>query len=310
MPQVTLARHAMATRFELVLHGDDPVRLRSAGEQALDEIDRLENQLSLYRPHSEIAEVNRRAEKEPVKISPGLFHLLEHAKRLSAETEGAFDITVAPLVQCWGFMNGTGHLPDEQTLVEARQRVGMNLLELDATRSTVRFQREGVMLDLGAIGKGFAIDQAAQILRESGVSSALLHGGTSSIYAIGRPPEDQAWTVAIDNHADPSLPPVATISLKDESLSVSAIWGRSFSTGEQTYGHVLDPRTGQPTSAALMAAVVLASATDADALSTALLTSGPPALRTLRPDARMLVLFEKDGQIRAQTRGLTLNTGY
>src|SRR5215470_8782196 len=95
MTVVTLARHAMATRFELVLHGDDPVRLRAAGEQALDEIDRLENQLSLYRPQSEIADINRRAAIEPVKITPSLFNLLKHAKKLSAETGGAFDITVA-----------------------------------------------------------------------------------------------------------------------------------------------------------------------------------------------------------------------
>src|SRR5438067_2535069 len=141
MPCITLARHAMATRFELVLHGDDPVHLRSAGEQALDEIDRLENQLSLYRSQSELADVNRRAASQPVKITPSLFNLLEQAKKLSAETGGAFDITVAPLVQCWGFMDGSGQLPDEQSLAEARAQVGMHLIELDRVHSTVRFQR-------------------------------------------------------------------------------------------------------------------------------------------------------------------------
>src|SRR5215471_18795349 len=104
MPCITLARHAMATRFELALHGDDPVHLRAAGEQALDEIERLENQLSLYRPQSELAEVNRRAAREPVKVTPSLFSLLEQAKAVSTETGGTFDITIAPLVECWGFM--------------------------------------------------------------------------------------------------------------------------------------------------------------------------------------------------------------
>src|SRR5437879_5936981 len=111
MPPVTLARHAMATRFELVLHGDNPAALRAAGEEALHEIDRLEAQLSLYRPASEISRLNARAAREPVKVSPGLFALLEHAKRLHDETAGAFDITIAPLVRCWGFMDGGGRVP-------------------------------------------------------------------------------------------------------------------------------------------------------------------------------------------------------
>jgi thiamine biosynthesis lipoprotein len=297
----------MATRFELVLHGDDPVRLRAAGEQALDEIDRLENQLSLYRPQSEIADLNVRAAREPVKVTPGLFNLLEHAKSLSAQTGGAFDITVAPLVQCWGFMQGGGQLPDPALLAEARAKVGMHLVELDQARSTVRFQREGMMLDLGAIGKGYAVQQAANLLREAGVTSALLHGGTSSIYAIGHPPETDAWKVAIENHADPTLPPIATIPLKDESLSVSAVWGKFFSSGGRTYGHVLDPRTGEPTSAALLAAVVVDSATDADALSTALLTFGPPGIESLsnaRPHVRALVLFDAHGRLCTNARGI------
>src|SRR5689334_19787335 len=102
MASVSLARHAMATRFELVLNGDDPVHLRAAGEQALEEIDRLERQLSLYRADSELAEVNRRAAREPVKVTPSLFRLLGQAKAVSEQTGGTFDITVAPLVRCWG----------------------------------------------------------------------------------------------------------------------------------------------------------------------------------------------------------------
>src|SRR5437763_15632108 len=98
MPRITLARHAMATRFELLHNGADTIRLRSAGEQALDEIDRLEDQLSLYRAQSEIAELNRRAAGQPVKVTPRLFTLLEHAKNLSAQTDRAFDVTIAPLV--------------------------------------------------------------------------------------------------------------------------------------------------------------------------------------------------------------------
>jgi len=151
MPVVTLARHAMATRFEFVLHGDNPIALRAAGEEALEEIDQLESRLSLYRPSSEIAHLNARAALEPVRVTPALFSLLEQAKELSHATLGAFDITVAPLVRCWGFMDGKGRQPKPQELAEARAIVGAELVELNAKELTVRFARPGVMLDLGAI---------------------------------------------------------------------------------------------------------------------------------------------------------------
>src|SRR5690242_12647427 len=107
MKTVTLACNAMATRFEIVLNGTDEVRLRAAGEEALEEIGRLEAQLSFYRPTSEISHLNARAAHAPVRVEPGLFRLLQQAQRLSEETNGAFDITVAPLMRCWGFVNDT-----------------------------------------------------------------------------------------------------------------------------------------------------------------------------------------------------------
>jgi thiamine biosynthesis lipoprotein ApbE len=123
MQTVTLARHAMATRFELVLHGDDAIALRAAGEEALNEIDRLENQLSLYRPGSEIAQLNARAAREAVRVTPELFTQLQHAQQLHVETQGAFDITIAPLVRCWGFMGGTGKMPTAEQVAEARAKI-------------------------------------------------------------------------------------------------------------------------------------------------------------------------------------------
>src|SRR5882762_4315479 len=165
MSPITHARHAMATRFELVLHGENAVALRAAGEEALEEIDRLENQLSLYRPGSEIAQLNARAAREAVRVTPELFSLLQHAKQLHAETGGAFDITIAPLVDCWGFMGGTGKMPAPGEVAGARANIGMDLVQLDAQDFTVRFARKGVRLDLGAIGKGYAVGQAAEILR-------------------------------------------------------------------------------------------------------------------------------------------------
>jgi thiamine biosynthesis lipoprotein len=302
---VRVASNAMATRFEIALPGDNSARLRAAGEAALAEVERIEAQLSIFRPTSELARVNANAAHEPVRVSPSVFHLLEQACQLSHQTKGAFDITIAPLVRCWGFMQGTGAWPDPATIAKAQREVGMQHVILDPANLTVRFDREGVMLDLGAIGKGYAIDQAAEGLREAGVTSALLHGGTSTVYGLG-----EEWKVAIESPPNGDEPPqlLATVPLQDEAMSVSAVWGKSFEHEGKTYGHVLDPRTGFPASTAVLAAVVLSSATETDALSTALLVEGIKSHELfcrLRKDMRSLVI-EPDGVI---STGIVLKTG-
>jgi len=360
MDPVILARHAMATRFELVLHGANEAALRAAGEEALNEVDRLENQLSLYRPGSEIAQVNARAAHEPVQVSPEVFALLQHARQLHAETEGAFDITVGPLVRCWGFMHNAGRLPSPEEAAAARAQVGMNLVHLDEARRTVRFARPGVMLDLGAIGKGYAVERGTELLREAGVTSALFHGGTSTVSAIGHPPDAEAWAVAIEpppggarlltsrrwgeatdeparedarptnaparEDARPTntsrlagtlappqqavgpipFPELAPVRLQDQSLSVSAVWGRGFQADGKHFGHVLDPRTGQPVDGAWLAAVILPSATDTDALSTALLTlgaTGLDALSRVRPNLRAFLVTRSGSLVTSPSVG-------
>ena len=309
MPPISLALHAMATRFEIVLHGDRPAALRAAGEEALAEIERLEAQLSLFRASSEIAHLNARAAKEPVRVTPSLFALLRHAQTLHRESDGAFDITIAPLVRCWGFRDGTGHLPEPEALAEARRKVGMSLVHLELKDFTVRFAREGVMLDLGAIGKGYAIERAAEILHEASVTSALLHGGTSTVQAIGHPPDAETWKVAVANPQPEAAPALlATVELKDEAMSVSGIRGKFFQAGGQTFGHILDPRTGQPATGTVLAVVVLPSATESDALSTALLTLGPQGhekIAALRSRMRTLVAAEANGRLRVEARGIT-----
>ena len=289
----------MATRFELLLHGDNPVSLRAAGEEALDEVDRIEARLSLYRATSEIARVNALASREKVRVSPETFSLLKHARKLSEETKGAFDITIAPLVRCWGFMGGTGRLPSAEEIAEARGKTGFELLELDERESTVRFRFDGVMIDLGAIGKGYALDVAVESLREAGVVSAFLHGGTSTVCCIGKPMDAETWKVALEYPKLENSPvadkPLAVIPLKDEALSVSGVWGRAIRHEGKLLGHVIDPRTGQPVTNAVMSSVILASATESDALSTALLVAGEKehaAINALRPGMKSVVLKE------------------
>jgi FAD:protein FMN transferase len=281
MASVRLACHAMATRFELLLAGDDEAQLRAAGEEAVTMIHRLEAQLSFYRPTSDIGRINARAACDAVAVEPALFLLLQRARELHAATAGMFDITVGPLMRCWRFVGDTGSVPAAAELDEARQRVGMQHIELDAVEGTVRFARAGVELDLGGIAKGYALDRAAVVLRDAGVEHALLHGGTSSIVAFGTSHDEQPWKVAVEQpRTDGAAQPLAVVTLHNRALSVSAVWGKAFSSNGQVYGHVMDPRLGRPVNRAVLAAAVCDSATDADAVATALLALGATRARS------------------------------
>ena len=324
MSSIRLACEAMATRFEFILCGVNESQLRAAGDEAFQEIHRLEAALSLYRPSSEIAEANRNAFHRPVRITPEVFQLLRHALLLSQATDGAFDITAAPLLRAWGLMGGSGRVPSPDELAAARASVGPGLIKLDESDLTVRFLHPGVTLDLGAIGKGYALDRAAECLREAGIENALLQGGTSSAIAMGRPPENiaNAWRIAIGQPA--STPdanftappgsddaPLAVVELHDESFAVSAVWGKGFTANGRFHGHVLDPRTGRPVESVLLAAIALPSATESDAISTALLVRGAEMLERLRgPDSpgRCLVLERADTPTgyRAVSNGISI----
>jgi thiamine biosynthesis lipoprotein len=295
----------MNTRFEVAMWGRDEVYLNSVGEAVLEEIHRLERQLSLYRDDSDIHELNLYAAHRAVTVEPRLFYLLARAKGIHAATGGAFDITVAPLMRAWGFMGASGHMPDPVEVAAARELIGMHLVELNEEDFTVRFLREGVVLDLGAIGKGYAIEQAAEMLREFEVGGALIHGGTSTVQAIGAQPDGSPWPVAIQHLSEPEQY-ITVVNLQDSTLSVSAIHGKSFTQDDVRYGHVLDPRTGAPVRNALLSAVVCDSATDGDALSTALLIQGESFLDTLpelREEARGLVVVpDEDGAFAIHSR--------
>ena len=272
MPEtVTVAAEAMATRFEVALHGAPEAILRAAAEEALAEITRLEGMLSLYQPTIEIAQINNRGDREPVRVSPEVFSLLEHCVALGEQTGGGFDITLAPLMRCWRFMNDSGAVPSDAALAEARALCGWPQLRLDPEHTTVQLATNGAMLDLGSVGKGYALEQAATLLQENEFENFLIHGGTSTVCARGVQADGEPWRIAVE-HPDADQPPLSIVDLQNESLSVSGIGGKSFiDDAGVEQGHVIDPRTGRPTQAARMAAVVCSSATVSDAWATALL---------------------------------------
>lgn len=256
---------AMGSTYGMVLYGDNQERLRAAADDAADEVRRLDHLLSNYLPSSEWSEVNRYAAERPVKVSTELFDLLAACVRYSEKSEGAFDITVGPLMKVWGFYKGSGHLPHRAEIRGALARVGYKNIQLDATHHTVRFAARGVEMDPGGIGKGFAVDRMIDVLRRDGIETALVSGSGSSIYAMGAPPSDaRGWKVTIKNPRNPSET-IQDIYLKNESMSTSGNYEKFFFAEGRMYSHIMDPRTGWPSEGVLQVSVISPRTIDSEA---------------------------------------------
>lgn len=303
-------RHAMACQFEALLPADQPLA-SDAVVDALDLIEALERQLTVYRDDSEISRLNREGHERPLPVEPRLFELLRFAEQLHRETDGAFDLTSGPLIKAWGFFRRAGRTPGDDELAAARARVGMRQVRLDADRRTVQLVGSGVELNLGAIGKGYAIDRAAQRLRSAGVARFAWTAGQSSVLAAGDEFADrpgQGWQVGVGHPLRPGAS-LGTLRLRDRALATSGSGVQFFRAGERRFGHILDPRSGWPAEGVLSATAVTPSAAWSDALSTALYVLGPErgaAYCQAHPEVAALWVLpgEKAGQIAVHACGL------
>jgi thiamine biosynthesis lipoprotein len=199
-----------------------------------------------------------------VKTPPELFRLLADCVEYSRKSEGAFDISVGPLMKTWGFYKGSGNLPGAAEVKSSLERVGYRHILLDAENHTVRFARKGVELDPGGIGKGYAVDRMAAILKDKGVETALISGGGSSIYAMGAPPGDPGWNVKIRDPRDETRTAIE-VFLKDESMSTSGSYEKFFMAEGRMFSHIMDPRTGYPAKGMLAVSVIAPRALDSEA---------------------------------------------
>jgi thiamine biosynthesis lipoprotein len=263
---VRLALAAMGTRFELALFGDDPVHLRATGEAALAEIEACHHRFTRFADGSLIARIRRAPAGATIRVDTDTFELFADAIAVHHASDGAFDIALAPLVDA---LVAGGPAPDPGS-----RAPGMDAIRLDAASRALHVLRPGLSLDLGAIAKGHALDLAARVLREHGVASALLHGGTSSVIGIGAPPDAAAWRIGVA-HA----PATGPFELHDAALAVST--ARGDTRGDVTLvPHVVDPRSGSPVARSRGVAVTGPSARLADAWATTLVVLGerPAAL--------------------------------
>lgn len=290
---IRTGRRAMACDFEILMPSAFRPLLMAAHE-AFDEIDRLESQMTVYRDSSEIARINRQAPTGKVSVEPGLFELLRRAVELSRLTGGAFDVTSGALSRCWGFLNRQGRLPEASEIEAALERVGSRHLHLDQDEFSIRFDRP-VEINLGAIGKGYALDRAGGTLRRRGVRDALLHAGFSSFLALGSAPFSQGWPVGLQDPARRDRD-IAVLHLKDRALAYSGSGVQNFVSGNRRFGHVIDPRTGWPAERRSLAAAVADSAAEADALATAFYLMSPREVEDFcrnRPGVGALLVTEE-----------------
>lgn len=268
-----VSRAAMACRFEVTLPLDDQAGV-SVTRRALDEVNRLEEQLTIFRESSEVSFINRRAADGAAPVEESLFSLLLLCQELYRETEGAFDITSGRLSRCWGFLQRQGRIPEPDEIEEARALVGSDKLLLDCESRKIRFARPGVEINLGSIGKGYALDRITAMMRNR-VRAALLSAGSSSIRAIGGGDRGhKGWMVGIRHPADKSRR-LAIARLRDAALSTSGGEEQFFEHEGKRYGHIIDPRTGWPADRVSSVTVIAQSAAVTDALATAFYVGGP-----------------------------------
>jgi thiamine biosynthesis lipoprotein len=243
-------RYSMGTMFDLIVYHASRADAERAIEKAMEEIVRLDQVMSHYKADSNLSALHREGGRGFVAVDPSLYDVLQESLSFSRLSGGVFDVTIAPVLRKWKEAHAAGREPSAAELSDARRCVGYEKIEVSPP-DRVRFRAGCVEIDLGGIGKGYAVDRAIAILKAEGIQHALVNAGGSSITAIGAPPGRQGWPVTVGART--------VLLLRDRSLSTS-----------QQNGEILDPRTGSPATVTMTVSVVTRSGTAADALSTTL----------------------------------------
>jgi thiamine biosynthesis lipoprotein len=303
--ELEITHPAMGTEFVFRVYGSqermDQPQLARACEKAFAAIDALEQRISNWIPGSECSQVNDRAAVEPVPVGEDMVRLLRYSWRTYEETGGAFDVTVGPLIKLWGFYRKEGHFPADTELRDALAVVGMNKVHLDGFTDRVTFDKPGMSIDFGGIGKGDAVDLAAKILVENGIERGILHSGTSSVVTIGSPPGGGGWPVKISNPLDRTQEALDEVQLRGESLSTAGADGRFFEMNGRRYGHIFDPTTGIPVESPLSVSVIAPTGIETDALDTAFVVMGLDKIKAYcgqHPQVRAIVVLEEEGVLK------------
>lgn len=265
---------SMGTRFEMVLPGTDTIECQALAESVEKRVLNLEAKLSRFDPQSAISEVNLGAFRQPVTLDIELWELFSLCHEFHYKTKGAFDIAFLPLIQFWkDFFNSEGSVePPPEQIENLLGCCGMHHLELDPSKRTVRFHHPDVKVDLGGIGKGYALQKTLDFLKFQSVETAFISFGESSVSVIGRQPNGKPWPVGLD-HLFQQGRPVHTFEMTDASLSTSGNSVNGSPGQADRFGHIINPLTGYPVSGNRILSVLSESPVEAEAFSTALLAT-------------------------------------
>jgi thiamine biosynthesis lipoprotein len=295
------SHQAMATTFEVFTLHPDKRYAEQAAWAAFDELDRLEAELSKFIENSDVSRINNLTANQALTVGSDTFECLELCTRLYAETNGAFDVTVGSFMDCWLGDDKMLRRPSDEQLDIARRRTGMRLLELDQANVAVRLLGEAVSIDLGGVGKGYAVDKMAGLLSEWSIDAALIHAGYSSVFALGSPPDIEGWPVTMSNPAD-RRQTLACLYLGDRAVSGS---------GLQKGQHIIDPRRARPVEDSLAAWALTGDVATADALSTAFMIMSPDEVKQYcLSHSNTLAMVITDGKDTKAVQDKTLRYGH
>lgn len=279
------------TMVECVIYAEDPDMAAKAMDLAFAETARLELLLDRFNVQSEVAKINEAAGREPVVVSSETLEIIERALWIGELSDGAFDITVAPLLELWGFGSGDIQIPPRDELNEVLSKVNFREVRLNRDNSTVFLPRAGMSIDLGGIAKGYIVDRAAERLIEQGITSAFVDAG-GDIRVVGVKPGGTPWRIGVRNPRNRAAL-AARLDLKDQAIVTSGDYERYAMMEGRRYHHILDPQTGYPAGSLISVTVVANDAFTADALSTAVFVMGPDkgmALIESLPDAEAILI--------------------
>jgi thiamine biosynthesis lipoprotein len=293
----------MGTRFRIILYAADEETARKASRAAFDRVADLDACMSDYKPDSELMRLCAKAGGPPVRASDELFFVLSRAQDLARRSDGAFDVTVGPVVRLWRRARRTQQLPDPEKLAQARALVGYKNVRLDARGQTVQLLKPGMQPDLGGIAKGYAADEALAVLGKYGVTRALVAAG-GDIAVRDAPPGAEGWKVAIAPLSSEEGAAGPWLLLKDGAASTSGDAEQFVVIDGKRYSHIVDPRTGVGLVGRMSATVVARNGITADSLTKVVAVLGPekgfPIIESVEGASARLVR-EADGGLRTST---------
>lgn len=309
---VKQTRMIMGTFAEVSVYSDDEKIAGKAIEASLDEMERMDRIMSNYKDDSELSQVNKNAAKSPVPCGRELLEVLEHSLRYSELSDGAFDVTVSPVIAAWGFFTGKGRMPSDKELAKLLPAVSYRNIVINKGNNpempgTILFKHPQTKIDLGAIGKGYAVDKALEVISKHAVNNACINLG-GNIYVLGAPAGKNAWKVGVQ-HPRNKAEILGYLELKDESTATSGDYERFFEIKGKRYSHIVDPRTGMPVKDVIAVTIVAPTGTAVDALSTSVfvmgLEKGMNLVKAIPGVDAMIACQEKDGVI-----GITMTDGF